>query len=242
MRGLDFIYAVADRNGIPTYALLFLACYIFFRIFTSLDFERMAARITRFLRKQRLFVVDDIHREEVWLNLLRIVVGTIALERSLNILLFELMLDGSQARVIVGIWCATASFAMLIGFLTPFFTCQLFLLNQRVFDLVQGTFTLGSCIQQILLMIFLFAPVGRRLSLDSVVMEFGAWPARIVGRMYGFFGHPTVNRLAVIKFAAFVSFGLLSTYAVYGHFLDANWATGTANILLLTSKLVDGSS
>ncbi len=241
MNGFVAIYNHANQLGVIVYALLFVSLYVIFWVAPTLEFKNFAASTTDFLRKRRLFVVDDVRQEEMWLNLLRVVAGFVILDRAFHICIYEILLDPTPARLIISTWSVIAASAIMMGFLTPIFMIQLFLLNQLVFDQMMGTFTLGSCVQQILLLIFLFTPAGRNLSIDSWLMRRGGWTNSVVSSMYQFFGHPTINRVAIVKFGAFLSYGLLCTFSVYGHFHDPNWTLGTANVYLLTSNWLTGS-
>lgn len=238
--GLDVLYRQAASAGVVLYVSMFVACYVFFFVLRSLDLQRPVDRIVTWLRGRGLFVTTDIEREEVWLNLLRFVAGAVAFERAFHIVTYELVLDPTPERAIASIWACVTSAALCIGLFTPFFTLQLFLANELVFDRVLGTYTLGSSAEQILLMFLLFLPAGRRLSIDALLVRSGGWRARVIDGMYGFFGTPTASRTALVKLAAFISYGLLCVYSVHGHFLDPNWIDGTANVYLLTSNWLTG--
>ncbi len=199
-------------------------------------FSSVENALVKFLKNRELFFVHDSYREEIWLNLLRIVAGYSLFSRSFWIFYYEVIIGGSPTRELVSGIDLISSFFFMIGFLTPIFNVILFLFHTYVHDMMLSTFTLGSCLAQILIMIFMFLPAGRCFSIDAIMMSTDSLTGRILASIYSFFGRQTTNRIAIVKFCAFISYGLLCMYSVYEHFRDPYWARGIANVMLLSSN------
>jgi hypothetical protein len=245
--GLDVIWATASTANIGQYIYVFAASFVIVAALKAYNYPLFAQKyhaaengLIGFLRNRELFHVDDSVREEVWLNILRILVGYMLFQRSFWIFYYEISMGTTPARSLISFLDMTASFAVMIGILTPIFLGFLFLFHTYVHDSLLGSFTLGSCLAQILLMILLFVPTGRRLSLDAVIMSSRHAGARLIEGLYAFVGLPTTNRITIVKFCAFISYGLLCMYSVYEHFNDPYWFNGTANVMLLANNWLVG--
>jgi predicted DCC family thiol-disulfide oxidoreductase YuxK len=243
---IHLIWRTATTNKIHQYIYLFAIAVIGVSLanrYRPALIERYLKAeqfIASFLQRRELFYVGDSVREETWINVLRVIVGFMFFYRSYNIFLYEIIIAEDPRLAIISLFDTIASFCMMIGFLTPIAIGYLLLFHTYVHDLLLDTFTLGSCVAQILMVIFLFTPSGRRLSLDSLIMRTRSIGSGFVGGLYSFFGEATVNRIATVKFFAFISYGLLCMYSVYEHFLDPYWTNGTANVLLLSSNWLTG--
>jgi predicted DCC family thiol-disulfide oxidoreductase YuxK len=236
------IWRTARNNETDQYLIVFAIALAFFwiagryRPAIADRYLRAEQSIASFLQRRELFYVADSVREEIWINFLRVVVGYMFFNRSYHIFYYQVVIADDPRFTLISLLDVIASFGMMIGFLTPIAIGYLFLFHTYVHDILLDTFTLGSCVAQILMMLFLFIPSGRRLSLDSLIMRTQSIGSAFLRGLYAFFGEPTVNRIATVKFFAFISYGLLCMYSVYEHFLDPYWMNGTANVLLLSSN------
>lgn len=236
------IWRTARNNETDQYLFVFAIALLFFALASRYRpaigerYLRAEQSIAGFLKRRELFYVADSAREETWINLLRAVVGYMFFNRSYNIFYYQAVISDDARHTMISLLDVIASFGMMVGFLTPISIGYLFLFHTYVHDILLGTFTLGSCVAQILMMLFLFIPSGRRLSIDSLIMRTRSVGSGFLEWLYAFFGEATVNRIATVKFLTFLSYGLLCMYSVYEHFLDPYWVNGTANVLLLSSN------
>lgn len=221
-----------------TFGVVFIAAWLFGRYATSYDgkYTIIESSIVKFLKNRDLFYVYDSNREEIWLNLLRIVAGYSLLSRSFWIFYYETVIGGTLTRELVSFVDMISSLFLMVGFFTPLFNVILFLFHTYIHDTLLSTFTLGSCLAQILLMIFMFLPAGRRCSIDAYLISTKSVLGSLIKSIYDFFGTPTTNRIAIVKLCAFISYGLLCMYSVYEHFRDPYWSAGIANVMLLSSN------
>lgn len=243
---LRIIGRLALAQSIDQYIYVFVICFLSVAIVTRKIrfFERfyfsVEDKIIGLLKNRDLFFVADALREEVWINLLRLITGYIFVERSFWILYFELGTGGPLVRPLATSLDLILSICLMFGFLTPIALSILFFFHTYVHDILLGTYTLGSCVAQILIMIFFFMPAGRFLSVDGLIMSSRSLGAGFLIKLYGFVGIPTGNRIAILKFCAFISYGLLCLFSVYGHIKDPYWWNGTANVFILTSNWLTG--
>lgn len=221
------------------FALLFFSFTTFFIIFKRFDLSKVCVSLNKFCINREIFVTHDLNKQLLLLNFVRIIAGAIFLDRSFNIARVVYFMDPLETKILTTI-DVLASVGVLLGVLTPIFTGILFFLHTHYIDVELGTYTLGSDMHQLLLLIFFFAPVGTRLSLDNFLSKKFSFYGNSVVHLYKLVGFPTQARLAVVKLAAFTSYGLLCVWSVHAHFLDPFWLNGTANVLTLTSSWMTG--
>lgn len=125
---------------------------------------------------------------------------------------------------------------LLVGFLTPICTLLLLLVHDYAFDAAIRTSTLGSDVLQMLLVFFLLLPVGTQLSADQWLLQNNGWSGRIVHSIYRPLGPLTPEKVSILRFLTFVTFGAVSLYAALTHIHDRSWWSGVANLYVLSSS------
>jgi predicted DCC family thiol-disulfide oxidoreductase YuxK len=232
MQGIDHL-----RNLWPILAaiLLWMLVAVLLRYAGIRWIERPLRIVAAFLARRRLFRVP-IRADAQKLNLLRIALGVAFLDRTLNIAQFVYFGPDDPIAVATCALVTLLAVMFTFGFLTPIASIALLFCNTLLFDNYFRTYTLGSDVLAILLIVFALLPAGTQLSIDRWILDGKGALSGTVGRLYALVGAPTFCRAVLAKAACMLSYGLLCLYSALAHLHDPAWLTGNAAPLLLTSS------
>lgn len=199
--------------------------------------ERAMRQLAAFLLRRRLFRVP-LHAAQRKLNVLRVAAGLILLHRTFYSALFVLPDDAPMAAKAICIGALVVATAFTIGFATPVAALLLLFFNIFVVDGTLRTYTLGSDVLAMLLLVFTVVPAGTAFSLDAWVIRRALPGAGILSAVYRFTGVPTTMRIVVASSMALFSYSLLCLYSVLMHLHEPLWLTGDAAIYLMSSTFI----
>lgn len=225
------------RNLWPILAaiLLWILVAVLIRRWGARRIERFLRTIAAFLARRGLFAVP-IRADAQKLNLLRIVLGVSFLDRTLNIAQFVYFGPADPVAQVTCVVVILLAIMLTVGFMTPVAAIALLFGNTLLFDNYFRTYTLGSDVLSILLIVFALLPAGTHLSVDRWILDKKGALSPAVGKLYALVGGPTFYRAVLAKSAAMLSYGLLCIYSALAHIHDPAWLTGEAGPLLLTSS------
>lgn len=193
--------------------------------------DRAACALSAFVRRRGLFATEAAPTEQWRLDLLRIVLGSMACWRTALNLLALRAADDPMAH-----GAASAAFLLAVmvtvGLATPLSAAALAVLINLVLDRLTSSSTLGSMVLSIPLVLVAFLPGGRRLSLDALLM---ARPGRLgpaVGRAYTWWGRFSLTRADAVKFCALTAYAALNLDSVLRHLREEAWTSGLTNAWL----------
>jgi predicted DCC family thiol-disulfide oxidoreductase YuxK len=206
-----------------------------------------ADSVYRLISTSHFPLVYDAESEDRKVNVARILVGAIALIRTVLILAasffyfppFNLMdfwvtapQEAWAGLIMCGLWIM-----FTLGFLTPLASIALLIFYNQ-FDFMLATNTLGTNVLTLLMLYFLFANAGRQYSLDARLLagRGPTWLQKIAGSLYGLLGSPDKRQLTIYKFVLFSSYALMSLGAIQFHLRDSYWLSGQTISVLLTNS------
>jgi len=156
------------------------------------------ARFVGYLRRRGLFTVDRVDIEQRRLDFLRIILAVLVTYRTTGNALTALF-GGDPQTVALTATAWVLSMLLLVGFATPLVGLILMLLINLILDNLTFTSTLSSVVLAMNLMVIVFAPAGRSLSIDALILRRRDGLGRAWERLYGLFGPLTLDRSAVVK-------------------------------------------
>lgn len=216
------------------FLLLLFGAALFWKFGTE-RLENGARWVAGFLLRQKLFRVP-LARDLVRVDLLRILTGLILLHRTLHSGAF--IFHGPDPLSVKFACAVTLLLATMftLGIATPLAGAALLFLNAVVLDTIMRTYTLGSDVLSMLLLVFTFLPAGTSLSIDRLVIHRGLPGASLLRAVYGIFGTPTLLRAVLTKAACLVSYGLLCLYSGSLHMRESFWLSGDVGLFVLSSS------
>jgi len=229
------IDTAANLTAVVAGFLLFLVLSVAYRAWGSARIERYLRGGAAFLASRGLFRVP-VGRDEVRINLFRILVGVLFLVRSTWTAVFLFDSTGSIGSQVAGVVVLLLGIMFTVGLMTPIASILLLFTNVMLLDYALGTYSLGSDVFLMLLLTFAFVPAGTRLSLDAAIMAQGGRWASAIGRIYDFFGRPTLYRLIGAKFLCLLSYSMLCLYSVSLHISEPFWLSGEVVLQIVTSS------
>jgi hypothetical protein len=207
-----------------------------FAIASRIDVSRLLLKLHAFLIARKFTQSTDLEGELLRINLLRILTGVVLLHRTWLIWLYARDLPMTDYQLALLYLVLLLAGLLTLGVVTPVSTLILFLVHDYAFDDAMRTSTLGSDVLQMLLMVFLFLPVGTMLSVDARLLRSPGPAGDVVRSLYRVIGQPSLEKASLLRFAAFLSFGMMSLYAALTHVHDVSWRTGLANVYVLGSS------
>jgi predicted DCC family thiol-disulfide oxidoreductase YuxK len=219
--------------------LLWLLGTALFWKFGTERLERGARCVAAFLLRRKLFRVP-LARDLVRVDLLRILAGLVLLHRTLYSAAFVFHgPDPLSVKIACAVTLLLATMFTL-GIATPLAGAALLFLNAVVLDTIMRTYTLGSDVLSMMLLVFTFLPAGTSLSVDRLVIQRDLPGARLLRAVYGIFGSPTLLRAVLTKAACLVSYSLLCLYSVSLHMTEPFWLSGDVGFFVLSSSYFNG--
>ena len=240
MTTLPFLHYALGITAVRGLLISLLALTLLFAVAAmmpaslSRTLDRVMRGFARFLLGRGLFRTS-LAAEAKKTDLLRIATGVILLVRTSWSALFIL----GQAPLFMQAVCIgelLVAAAFLLGFATPLASLLLLFFNIFFVDYALSTYTLGSDVLAMLLLIFAFAPAGTAISLDAFVMRRGLPGAGVLRTIYAWVGPPTKLRFILVKWMALLSYGLLCLFSVLMHTHEPTWLGGSEAVYLLVSS------
>lgn len=223
-------------SGPVSFAFALLVIFtVFFRVFRSERLQRVFRYVAAFLLNRGLFRTP-LEPERAKVDLLRILTGVVLLDRTFHTSLFLLTSQDPLAAKIACVLVLILAAAFALGFMTPVVSLVLLYCNVLIFDQEMRTYTLGSDVLSMLLLVFAFAPAGTRFSLDAIIVQRDLAGARMIRSIYAFVGSPTNLRLILAKSAALLSYSMLCLYSVLLHIGESSWLSGDVGVHILASS------
>jgi len=218
----------SPQRELATAIAVLLACFLTAQlpgVVRRLD--PLLAGLASWLRRRGIFAAHSVRVEQRRLDILRIVLGVMVTCRTVGN--FGSALAGGDPLTIqmTGVAFALA-LALLLGLATPVVGIITMLLTSLVFDIRTGTGTLSSAVLAMNLMVFTFAPAGRSLSIDAVLLRRTDLVGRVWGRLYGAVGPLTLDRSVVAKFCLLVAYASINLSSSLMHFATETWLSGFA--------------
>ena len=203
----------------------------------SESLDRGLDAIAGFLRR-RLFVVDDPQTEQQRLDLLRIILASMAFLRNAANLATALQLG--EATVIAATGAATAlSFLLIVGFAVPLTAAVFCVTLNTILDNIARTSSLSSLVMSMALIPLALAPAGRSLSLDAMIMRRTGGMSRLWGSFYRSWGHFTLNRAAWSKLLLLLTYAGISFSSGLLHLQFEVWHRGLTNSWMFLNPVAD---
>jgi predicted DCC family thiol-disulfide oxidoreductase YuxK len=197
--------------------------------------EHALRRIAVFMVRRGLFRVP-VARDVIRIDLLRIATGVVLLLRTQGIASF--VFDGPDplhVKITCAVTLAVAA-AFTLGIATPLASLVLLFMNVMVFDTFMRTYTLGSDVLAMTMLVFAFLPAGTSLSIDSLIVR-RDWPgAAMIRTLYAIVGPPTFLRAVITKTACLIAYSLLCLYSASLHVHEAFWLSGNVGYMVLSSS------
>ena len=237
---MTFDYAFTD--GSPLYELaafvtLFLACFVAsYHPGVRRAIDRGILSLAGFVRRRGVFATPGPEAEQRRIDVMRVVLGAMAMW-SMGRDLASVAVSGDATQV--GLQAGAFGLAVMIfaGLAAPVAA----LVFTVILNPLVGNLTYGSNLDQMVLaigtMALAFAPAGRTLSVDSLLVRlpgpFGS-PWRGIYRLWG---PLTVERSIGARFAAFVAYAAITMSSSAYHVEDEAWRLGVLNAWNLLSPL-----
>jgi len=211
---------------------IFIVFILAYCVQTKLNFS-IVEKISKFLISRGLFYRKELeNRDDIVINVVRILLGCLLFFRLISISEFTLPLDPSY-QVLTALYLYAILIALFtVGLLAPLVTLLL-LLFQLYFNFKLRTYTLGIDVTAMILVCMVLYPVGRSLSVDSTLLK----NKKVITSLYAWFSfadRPT--QVVAAKAIAFYSYCLLCLYSVVLHLDEPLWMNGEAAIHLLSSS------
>ena len=201
-------------------------------IFKKLRLPKRVKNYFNLKLSKDLFYPKSIIDDEIIVNITRIVLGLILLDRLINIGPFLLPLDNSFAIVLAYSIQTILSFLFLIGFMTPLTSIALIITNLKI-SMLTSTYTLGVDVANMMILGMIIYPAGKILSIDSILINKNK---KYIINIYNFFSHTNRNyQIYLSKFLPFLSYSLLCLFSGLEHYYDTLWTSGDVGPFLLTS-------
>ena len=207
------VYRQKSHLFLPSF---FLVATTAFALAGTAPIKRLVATLTGYLARRLLFYPEDLERETVRIDLLRIIAGALLCHRTYQNIQYLAYTDYTTYEMAILSAILAAGACLMVGFLTPIAAIFLLITYRQFGDYGVKVYTLSTDIMQMILMVLVFAPSGTRLSVDS----------KLSVRLHSVFGHPTADRIALARFAAMLSYGVLCLYSVIRHTTDPGWLYG----------------
>lgn len=237
---LQNILAAATIRGL-VFSLIALALFLlftgYFHLKGSVALNACMERLAAFLFRRGLFETN-LESERTKIDILRIATGAILILRTLESAAFLLTYPTPIAVKIICIGEIVLASTFTFGFFTPFVALVLLFFNVFVVDASLATYTLGSDVLSMMLLVFAFGPAGTALSLDALIVKYDLPGRRLVRGLYSVFGHPSLLRFTIAKWAMLLCYCLLCLYSVLIHVFEHDWRSGDAAIYLLSSPFM----
>ncbi len=253
------VRGVFNLGNIPRLAWLFSGglVILFTLVLRSvlLSFSRIfkmdwVDRFYRFISTSHFPLVYDVPAETRKLNVARLLVGLIALIRTVLILgasffyfprfnVMDFWITAPQeawaAVIMCGLWLL-----FTVGLLTPLASFALLIFYNQ-FDFLLGTTTLGTNVLTLMMLYFLLVNAGQVYSLDAALLSGRgpAWLQTIARSVYSLLGNPDRRHHTIYKFILFASYALVSLGAIQFHLRDTYWLSGQTISVLLTSSYLN---
>ncbi|CDZ50323.1 hypothetical protein [Neorhizobium galegae] len=207
--------AFSDGNPIAEISIFFVVFFLaltFVGIPGARSYLQIAAdKIIWLVHRRNALPMASLKFELIKLDSVRIIVGGVALFRYGDILLASFPAGNNATLILAG--CASLASAMIaVGFLTRLASLALMASANTVIDNYLGASTLGTMVMSMVLLIFVIAPAGSTLSVDSRL-----WPNRTT---------PTINQVTIAKLAGLLAYYCVCVYSVSWHTQDDAWLSG----------------
>ena len=192
------------------------------------------------LRRRGLFTIVSRKDEQRTLDAVRIVVGVLALGNAARDLISAAM---SGEAVIVGVQGAAfmLALAVTVGVATPLSTLAFAIVLNPIIDNVSFSSNLASMVLTMSLLILAFAPAGRAMSIDALLLRRADGVGQGWRAFYRQWGDLTEDRSTLARFCAFVGYAAISLYSALLHVRDDAWTTGIVNAWLFVSPWTNPS-
>src|SRR3990167_1975048 len=221
-------------NAVFTFITLF-AFSVFFIKKTGLC-DSLISAFSKWFNYRKLEDHSDPMKEEIKINMFRIVTGALMLWRNWLIFSYLIYSYHTNLQIFIAIIAMFIVTLFMVGLFTPIVTAILSLLYGS-FDIALDSYTLGTNVLQILFVMFLFLPAGRCLSLDTyIVKRVKNTLSKIICYSYQRFGGVSQEKINAIKFVMLISYGIICLYSGLAHVNDIAWFSGEAIPVLLTSS------
>ena len=198
--------------------------------------DSATAALASALRKIGFFPVSDLEIEVRRLDLLRIALAFLLLQRCYQDLSGQIF-AGNTATI--GWFALGTGLAGLlcVGFATPLAALLLGLLLNLIIDNYTFNSSLGSMVIAICLIPMIAVPAGRSLSIDAVLMRQDHALGRSIRSIYEIWGGATVDRIQVARFLSLLAFGGICIYSALKHLVSPSWTSGIATSFILLSPV-----
>ena len=224
---------LSNIAGFWIYCALLGACFAAARVAPVARLvERLVAGLAAFLRARGIFVVRDLDLEQRRLDILRIVLASLACAGFARNLASG-ALAGEPLAVagqLVGLGLAALT---LVGVAAPLATLAFAVLLNPLIDMLSHSTNLASMVLAMAMTALALAPVGRTLSLDALLLRRDDAPGRALGRLYAAWGPLTPDRAAVVRFMAFALYASVALYSGVAHLWQEGWVHGALFAWLL---------
>lgn len=191
--------------------------------------------IARFLRSRGLFTIVDPFVEQRRIDLIRVVVGSLAVRSFGRDVVGAFGSDDPTLLLLQGV-AFVLSTCVLVGFATPVASLLLAFLLNLIIDNLSRSSNLGSMVFTMVLTAFAFMPAGRSLSIDARLLRARGPVGEATGRLYDAWGPLTADRAAIVKGGVFAAYAIIGVYAALLHVRDFEWTSGYVNTWLLLSR------
>lgn len=183
------------------------------------------ARLAAFLRRRGLFTVEEPWKEQRRLDLLRIAIGLMAAWRTGGNLLAAVAI-GEPTTIALTAFAFALSLLVLLGLAAPVAALLLGVLINLIIDNLTQSSTLSSAVLAMVLMVMAFAPAGRSLSLDGLLLGRCNRLGRAWRALYAAFGPLTLDRAAVVKFGLLLAYASINFSSAMMHVTTQTWPAG----------------
>ncbi|ABS64919.1 hypothetical protein Plav_3315 [Parvibaculum lavamentivorans DS-1] len=183
------------------------------------------ATLAGWVRKRHALPEHEIDHDLRKLDIARIAIGAFATGRY-GLILSLALSNGSYDIVLVAGVATGLSLLVMLGVATPVALLLLMSSANILIDNALGASTLGTMVLSIALLLFLLAPAGRTLSIDSLLHKGNGTFAWGVDAMYRFFGSVSADRILIAKLAALLAYYCLCLYSISWHIHDEAWTSG----------------
>lgn len=192
----------------------------------------------------RLPAPEDLAVEQTKINVLRAILGALALWRTALVAYSSYYYYPANGWLGCPqeFWLALAALllttCLTVGFLTPLAIIGLLLMYNHV-DMVLSITTLGSNLFTLCLFFLLFTNAGSRFSIDALHLANAGSPLHsLTQRCYSLIRFPTKEQLRTYYWLLFMSYGITSLGAVSLHVHDEYWRKGETVAMMMNNAFL----
>ncbi len=179
--------------------------------------------------------VQNAEREQQKAAVLRIFLGIIILIRFTEITYSLNIYYDSGAYKWASIYIITLIISFTIGFFSPI-TTFLLLCSLHWFDILAGTFNLGTVVLIFTLLLLILINQGYYYSVDNLILKGNSFLSKSLKSVYNLIGNPSKSDITKVYIFGFILYASISFGALLYHVSDTYWLGGITIKSLLTSS------